>query len=99
MDAWGVKCNVSAPTTALRKGALCWVIFGEGMNERLYVVARSRGGRHIKTWIGIDRLANFRAAWLPEHLRPHCWQAFSGTRDAAEDEAARLNGHLQRLLG
>ena len=85
---WGVKANLAEPRSAMRTGALVWVVLtnpGWG-GERLCVLARSRGGRLITTWIGTKRLTNLRAAWMPEHLRKRChtWE----TKEAAAQWAA-----------
>lgn len=71
---WGVKANLAEPRSAMRTHALCWVMNpnpGWG-GERVKVLARSRCGRLIETWIGTKRLTNLRAAWIPEHLRDSC---------------------------
>lgn len=89
---WGVKVNIAEPRSAMRTGALAWVFLtnkGWG-GERLCVLARSRGGRLIQTWIGAKRLTNFRAAWIPVHLRDRvaAWE----TREAADEWAKRVQG-------
>lgn len=82
---WGVKANIAEPRSAMRTGALAWVVYrnhgSEG--ERICVLARSRGGRLITTWIGIKRLTNLRAAWMPEHLRSRC-HTWEKKEDAAK---------------
>lgn len=89
---WGVKANIAEPRSAMRTGALVWVVLtnpGWG-GDRLCVLARSRGGRLIETWIGTKRLTNFRAAWVPEHLRGRV-SPFE-TREKAEQWAKRVQG-------
>jgi len=91
---WGVKANLAEPKSAIRTGALVWVVRtnpGWG-GERLCVLARSRGGRLITTWIGTKRLTNLRAAWMPEHLRKHCctWE----TREAAAKWATGIRSNF-----
>lgn len=89
---WGVKANLAEPRSAMRTRALCWVMnpnTGWG-GERVKVLARSRSGRLIETWIGTKRLTNLRAAWIPEHLRDRCaaWE----TKERATQWAAVVGG-------
>lgn len=86
---WGVKANLAEPRSAMRTGSLVWVVFtnpGRG-GESLFVLARSRGGRLIQTWIGTKRLTNLRAAWVPEHLRDRV--SLWDTKESAAEWAAK----------
>ena len=91
---WGIKVNFAEPRSAVRTGALGWVIdrnIGWG-GERIRVLARSRGGRLIDTWIATKRLTNCRASWMPDHLRDRCFARFP-TREEAEAVARGLSKH------
>ncbi len=57
-----VACNYAVATKIASKGALCYVLLdnpGWG-NNRIVILARSRGGRWVNQWERIDRLTNFR---------------------------------------
>lgn len=55
--------------SAVSPGSRGYVLFREGGGERAWVLVRSRGGRWIEKWIGLDRVTNERLTTVPpEHL-------------------------------
>jgi len=65
-DTFGIVANVISDRV-LRTGAKVWI----GYPHWPCVVVRglSKGGRTIAKFIHMKRLENFRAAWMPEHIR------------------------------
>lgn len=65
-----VQCNYAAPTSACTQGARAYLVRpnpGSG-DDRIVILARSRGGRWVEKWESIGRLGNFRCKTLPaEH--------------------------------
>jgi hypothetical protein len=53
----------------LRTGAKVWVCRCNGDAACPIVIGLSKSGRRITKYTHYKRLENFRAAWLPEHLR------------------------------
>jgi hypothetical protein len=71
-DRHVMACNFAEAISECRKGALCYVLYSNpgGGYDRVFVLARSRGGRWIEKWEPIYRLTNFRVKTLPpEHPR------------------------------
>jgi hypothetical protein len=65
-----VQCNYAEGTAAVADGARAYVVLANPGNadDRIEVLARSRGGRWIRTWADIRRLHDFRCKTLPpEH--------------------------------
>ena len=90
---YGVVGNVLETDRVFRNGAKVWLAGGTGGEGayRFEWVGMSRGGRIIKKWAPTTRFNNFRAAWVPEHLRDRVtW--IRGDRPAVEEYAAKLNG-------
>jgi hypothetical protein len=69
-DYRALACNYAEPASAAAKGALAyvrWPNYGNG-NDRVPLLARSRGGRWIRKWESMARLCNFRLTTIPpEH--------------------------------
>lgn len=96
---WGVKANLAEPRSAIRTGALVWVINtnpGWG-GERILVFARSRSGRWIETWISTKVLTNLRAAWVHEGLRNKC-HLWVGKDDASQWAEAMMGKWITDLI-
>ena len=103
-EEWGVHCNVAEPRKASRTGAKAWIMLcnpGWG-GERLEILVRSRGGREIVIWEARKHLKDFRAGWVPEHLR-RSWGARHvmtwSTREEAQAWADTMNRALVREDG
>ena len=70
LRCYGVACN-HAGCSEIKPGARCYVTWlneGNG-SDRLQIWCRSRGGRSIVKIESIDNLQNFRAVWIPDHVR------------------------------
>lgn len=65
-DAYGTIANVISDKV-LRTGAKVWL--GYPHNGCVVVTGLSHGGRLMTKWIHLKRLENFRAKWIPEHMR------------------------------
>jgi hypothetical protein len=67
-----IACNYRDGTKIASAGALayvCWTNPGGG-NDRIPILARSRGSRWVRKWEAMHRLANFRFKTIPpEHPR------------------------------
>lgn len=91
---YGLVCNYSGDAS-VRRGAKCYVTWtnpGEG-GDRMQVWCRSRGGRAILKIVNSKKLSNFRAAWIPAHVRT--WEGVKGypwwTKDEAVKHAQSMN--------
>jgi hypothetical protein len=95
LDRYAVACNYREGTGVARQGAKAfladWHWTGGGW-ERVRVVARSRGGRHVTKWEPVKRLTNFRSTTVPpEHpMYKHQDVGFHETREKADEFAERL---------
>jgi len=90
--SFSIKCNVKAPHRFMRMRALCWIlnINQGGGGDRVEVEGITRGGRRCqRTWVDSRDLTNFRAAWIPDHIRKRCHCAM--TKKQAESLAKMLN--------
>lgn len=90
--AWGIVVNWREATKYVRAGARCYVTWdnpGWG-GERLQVWVRSRGGRAIVIMRAAKKLTNYRAAWIPVHVRswPNVLYCLFKTREEAAERAA-----------
>ena len=90
---YGVVANVMEPDRVLRNGAKVWIMHGWGGGgwERLKVRGLSRGGRTVTKWVPIERLSNFRRAWMPENLRDSGYFLFE------PEEATTVAKNLQTI--
>jgi hypothetical protein len=71
---FGVVANV-ASDRVLRTGAKVWIERCNGDAECPVVRGCSKSGRVVEKYTHYKRLTNFRAAWIPEHLRERViWQ-------------------------
>lgn len=67
-DLFGVVANVTSDRV-LRTGAKVWLCYCNGDAACPLVIGLSKGGRLLKKYTHFKRLTNFRAKWVPEHLR------------------------------
>lgn len=103
---YGIVANVIETDRVLRKGAKVWLVGGDsgGGWAHLEVNGLARNGRPVTKVLPITRLDNFRAAWMPEHVRPKIGSGilirhgFSGTREemAATAKGFAENADLER---
>ena len=87
-DIFGIVANVLSDRV-LRTGARVWLYRCNGDAECPIVSGMSKGGRRVEKYTHYKRLTNFRAAWVPEHLRDRvclCW----ATKDEANEAAQRM---------
>lgn len=90
MSSFGIVCNLSAGTSSVRPGALCWVCQNpQAGNIRVRV--RSRGGRWITTFYADWKLDNFRAKGLPPATAHRRTEQVYPTKEAAEADARRMD--------
>lgn len=89
---FGIVANIEEPDRQMRAGAKCWLSGGTGGEgwDRFEWIGLTRGHETIKKWIPTHRMANFRAAWVPPHLRGSVTYV-RGTREEMEKMAADLN--------
>lgn len=106
---YGIVANVIEPDRQLRSGAKVWLAGGtggEGWYRFRWIGLRHGGGRPIEKWAPTHRFGNFRAAWVPEHLRESVYW-MRGTREEMEARATELNKfaeserieHPNRMIG
>ena len=85
---FGIVANV-ASDRVLRTGAKVWVERCNGDAECPVVLGCSKSGRVVEKYTHCKRLTNFRAAWIPEHLRERvAWQW--PERECAQNVASTL---------
>jgi hypothetical protein len=87
-DRWGLVANVISDRV-LRTGAKVWVqwVNGDAACPRVHGVGK--GGRKVTKYTHYKRLHNFRAAWIPPHIRDMVILQW-GQRAEAEGVAADL---------
>lgn len=86
-NVFGIVANVESDRI-LRTGAKVWVCYCNGDAEKPRVVGLNKGGRVTEKYIPYKRLTNFRAAWIPEHLRSLVHWQFASKDEAAGHAAA-----------
>jgi hypothetical protein len=91
-DEYGIVANSMETDKIFRLGAKAWLSGGTGGEgwHRFKWIAHSRGSRIVEKWAPTVRFGNFRAAWVPDHLRDRVWY-MRGTRDEMEKRASELN--------
>jgi hypothetical protein len=94
-DRFGIVANVISDKV-LRTGAKVWVCYCNGDASCPRVMGLAKGGNWCEKYTHFKRLENFRAKWIPEHLRAPaykgygvCWQY--ETKDEAARHANSLN--------
>ncbi len=89
---FGIVANVKSEKV-LRLGAKVWICRCNGDAEHPFVTGLSRGGRTVEKYTHYRKLENYRAKWVPEHMRfPEgevCW--FWPEKERAEEVARQLN--------
>ena len=95
---YGIVANCIEPDRVFRHGAKAWLAGGTGGEglDRFQWIAISRGGRIVYKWAPTVRFGNFRAAWVPEHLRDRVYW-MRGTQEEMEKQAAELNAYAEEL--
>lgn len=99
-----VQCNYAVPVSVAAAGARAYLVQpnpGSG-NDRIMILARSRGGRWIEKWENIRRLENFRCKMLPPEHPLYGHKRIWDERiwdDDAEAMASRLASASIRLAG
>jgi hypothetical protein len=97
--SYGIVANVIEDADKLfRDGAKVWIAGGTGGAgwERFEFFGKSIGGRDIRKWAPTSRFDNFRAAWIPEHLREEI-RYMTGSRRECERRAAELDAFAVEL--
>lgn len=80
-DRWGVFAN-AVGDRVLAPGALVLCYWLPGMNDRVTVFGRSRGGRRVEIWRALTALKNFRVKWVEPRFRTFSWDGYSRKSDA-----------------
>lgn len=88
-DRWGVVANYDGDSY-VSAGALCWLASVNGGAERYEFVVQSRGGRLIRRYMERDRLSNWRAKFVPPHLRGGKNRVISEPDRAGAEKAALM---------
>lgn len=101
LDRHVVQCNYATSASAVAAGARAYLVRPNpgGGDDRIVVLARSRGGRWIEKWEDIRHLADFRVKTLPpehplygdERIWDHEPEAMAGRLTTAR--AAMLEQH------
>lgn len=87
-DRHVVQCNYASGTSPVAARARAYLVRANpgGGNDRIVVLARSRGGRWVERWEDIRRLENFRRKTLPPEHPMHgdarIWDAQTWRGDA-----------------
>jgi hypothetical protein len=88
---FGIVANVKSDSV-LRSGAKVWINYCNGDAESPVVTGLSRSGYYVTKYTKYKRLTNFRAAWVPMHMRDRvlwAWQEKQQAADAAERLGAK----------
>lgn len=86
---FGVVANVKSDRV-LRTGAKVWIHRCNGDAACPVVSGINKSGRYLTKYTHYKRLTNFRAAWVPEHMRDRVAWAWP-EKDRAADLAAKLS--------
>lgn len=89
MTEYGIVANVIESDKVFRVGDKCWLAGGTGGEGWSRFVWIANKGRMIERWVPTHRFDNFRAAWVPEHLRNQVYY-MRGTREEMESRAREL---------
>lgn len=74
----------------LRKGAKVYILTWHGDAEHPQVIGLARDGRKVRKYTAFKRLMDFRASWVPDHIRPECFRYWE-TKKEAQKVADSLN--------
>jgi hypothetical protein len=90
---FGICANVFETDRIFCAGAKVWLAGGTGGEgwARFELIGASRSARPIRKWAPTFRLHNFRAKWIPEHLRDRMYYMVFSDRTEAERIAAELD--------
>jgi hypothetical protein len=102
---YGIVANVAEVDRVFRLGSKAWLAGGTGGQgwDCFAWIGRTRSGRqiHEPKWTPTHRFTNFRAAWIPPHLRSRIgslpWVNNRGSREEVAAAAARLNKHADEM--
>lgn len=96
-DVFGIVANVVSDRV-LRTGAKVWVCYCNGDASCPRVAGLSKSGRRIEKYTHYKRLENFRAKWIPEHMRARARPGYGVIWEyATKDEAARHANSLNEM--
>ena len=79
---FGIVANVMSDH-AFRTGAKVWISYCNGDAEHPIAHGLDKRGRFIRKHTHYKRLTNYRAAWIPEHLRDTVVWQYEKKEDAA----------------
>jgi hypothetical protein len=88
---YGIIANSFERDRVFRNGAKVWLVGGTGGEgwHKFVWTGISRGGRVVTKWAPTERFHNFRAAWIPDHMKDNVWY-FRGSREEMEYRAKEL---------
>ncbi len=87
---FAIVANVKADRV-LRTGAKVWIMRCNGDAECPVVLGLNKSGRAVVKYTHFKRLENYRAAWVPEHMRDRIARRWN-EKAKAEAEAHVLAG-------
>jgi hypothetical protein len=91
---YGIVANLCEPDRVFRINSKCWLIRNTGgCGWYVFVwLGRNKGGRLVEKWTFTKKFHNFRAAWIPEHIRniTDDFITLSGTREEMQEIAASM---------
>jgi len=79
---YGIIANVLSDHV-LRTGARVWILYANVPQP--VVVGVSKGGRVVEKRTHYKRLTNYRAAWIPEHMRERVLLSWPEREEAARE--------------
>lgn len=93
---YGIVANSLESDPIFRDGAKVWIVGGTGGEGRTRFIwfGLNRTGYNVRKWAPTARFGNFRAAWIPLHLRDRVGYIV-GSRSDMEATAAQLNEFAQ----
>ena len=70
-EQFGIAANFVEGNSYIKAGARCYITWNNpgGAAERVQVWVRSIKGRPIVIMVAAKKLSNFRAVWIPTHVR------------------------------
>ena len=99
--AFCIVANVVEGDGIFRDGAKCYLIGGtggEGWHKFRWFGMSAKRRRRVEKWCPTERMANFRAAWIPPFIRGRYDTLYlSGSREQMEALAAKLNAFRSTL--
>jgi hypothetical protein len=96
-DLYGVVANVVSDRV-FRTGAKVWILHSDGDASCPIAHGIGKGGGYVKKRTHFKRLTNYRAAWIPEHLRDRVWSGWQWPeKGKAADRAAWMQTMWERV--